>query len=276
MDYLSSNEVKEELFGMLTWFHSFCVNHNINYSLCYGTLIGAIRHKDFIPWDDDIDLVVSRDDYNRILNCLEMIRFESGKRYSLTAIELDNSDYPFIKLIDTSIRVKQEHIEDSGEYLWIDIFPFDSVSMEKKEREQVYKQGRHYRSMIERIKYDTNEFTIKNIKSVIKTLGHPVLKLVGAKHYAKKARMIAIVGNEKYSESEFISNVVWGYGESGTTSKEAFSKIIDVEFHGRNFYAMSNYDEFLRKSYGDYMIIPPKDKRIAHGLKAYRVKELSL
>ena len=96
---------------------------NVNYSIYAGTLLGAIRHGGFIPWDDDIDIVMERNEYERFLNLIKEKYTESGK---FIGFELGIDDFPFIKFINPNISVSSDKIVDK--FLWIDIFSLDYVS----------------------------------------------------------------------------------------------------------------------------------------------------
>ena len=144
MKELTLPELKEIEFDILKVFDAFCKEHNIKYFLAYGTLLGAIRYKKFIPWDDDVDVLVPREDYDRILTL-----FQDDDRYNLFAYE-KNQDYrfPFAKLCDMTTR-KVEFNLDNGVELGVDmdIFPLDywDNDVEKAKQEantNYYKESR--------------------------------------------------------------------------------------------------------------------------------------
>ena len=101
MKELSLQEIKQVELEILKEFNSFCEENNIRYFLAFGTLLGAIRYKGFIPWDDDVDVLVPRDDYNRLLK-----QFQNNEKYCLYAFERDKKySFPFAKLCDMKTRL---------------------------------------------------------------------------------------------------------------------------------------------------------------------------
>lgn len=140
MKELSLQELKEIEFDILKVFDDFCKENNIRYYLAYGTLLGAIRYKKFIPWDDDVDLLIPRDDYNRMIKL-----FKDSERYRLFAFDRNpNFIYPFAKLCDMTTK-KDEFGYENGVELGVDIdlFPLDAwdddLEKAKKEAKRIKK-----------------------------------------------------------------------------------------------------------------------------------------
>ena len=129
---LSQDEIKDGEVSILRAFHEFCENNHLVYSLAYGTLIGAVRHKGFIPWDDDIDVVMPRPDYERFIGLAVSGVFPEGCRVQAT--EVDGFIQSFAKVIDPSISVKSgRNRSETKEWLWIDVFPIDGLPEQKKQ-----------------------------------------------------------------------------------------------------------------------------------------------
>ena len=126
MKYLTLEEIHKEETEILKKFISFCDENNLTYYICGGTLLGAIRHKGFIPWDDDIDVMMPRNEFEK----LEKILNEKKIAENLSFISYDNGNmhYPFGKVINTNIKIDDSCVKDKLEqYLWIDIFPMDGI-----------------------------------------------------------------------------------------------------------------------------------------------------
>ena len=140
MNYLSRDEIENELLKMLSIFHNLCMDNNLRYSLAAGTLLGAIRHHGFIPWDDDVDVMMPRADFER----LKMLEYKlpNGFRFSDFGSFGSGFRLPYLKLINTSIRAQEDVWEGViEEYLWIDIFPLDKIpSDETLNRKIIRKQ----------------------------------------------------------------------------------------------------------------------------------------
>lgn len=133
-EYLSDKQVKSELTALLQVVHEFLVEHNIKYTITAGTLLGAVRHKGFIPWDDDIDIALTREQYDKLV-CLLRERNNSVNEYVYAeGFELGNDDIPYIKIVNKNIFV-EDHTASSNrnefkeDYLWVDVFCWDNVPM---------------------------------------------------------------------------------------------------------------------------------------------------
>ena len=125
MKKLSNVECKEVIFSILKEFADFCDSNKLKYYLAYGTILGAIRHKDFIPWDDDIDVYMPRPDYIRFKTLFKE-RY-SGAKYQLRSDQKNKVDLPFEKVMDMTTIVDTK-MNDVDHHLWIDIFPLDGLS----------------------------------------------------------------------------------------------------------------------------------------------------
>lgn len=267
MRELSGEEIKKELLKMMSWLSDFCDKHDIKYSLAYGTLIGAVRHRGFIPWDDDLDIVMLRKDYERLL--AEASKIEENSDFSILYSENSLSGYPFAKFVNKKIVVKQAMIVAADDYLWIDIFPLDKVPESKIERGKIYKKARYYRTMIESCKFDISDLSNPTLKQRMKACLRPVLNLLGPAYFSNKCNQLARKTYDSCSSSPLVANIVWGYGESGTIIEDQIEPLTKMDFQGREFSVMNCWDLFLRQSYGDYMALPDEQHRASHGLVAY-------
>ena len=267
MKELSLQELKEIEFSMLKMFDVFCKENNIRYYLAYGTLLGAIRYKKFIPWDDDVDVLVPREDYQKVLSL-----FKDSEKYKLFAFEKDsNYRYPFAKICDMTTR-KDEFSYDNGMELGvdIDIFPLDAwdddIDKAKKEA-KIIKKNMFYLGLSKLKKPDS----VNPIKRFIKGIVILICKMLGSKYFIKK--IIKETYKKEQKGKVYVGCKTWCvYGEKGIIPAEAFAESIDVEFEGQMFPAPIGYDEYLTCLYGDYLPEPPKEKqRTHHGFKAYRL-----
>lgn len=270
MEKLSNNELKHELTIMLEWINSFCKRYDIYYSPIAGTLIGIVRHKGFIPWDDDIDLGVLRKDYERLLELRDTLVSESDGLYDIVAVELNNSEFPFIKFINKHIKVKQVNVETSVDYLWIDVFPLDKVPEEKSSREKQCKQTHRYRLLLESAIFKAENITHYTKSNSVKKLLHPILNIVGAPYFGRVISRIA--SRFENTDSNLVCEVVWGYGDKETVRIEEFLKSKEAEFEGVKVQIMSCWDDYLTQTYGDYMTLPDPSKRVSHEVNAWRIE----
>lgn len=136
--YLSLEETQDRLFELLVYFDDVCKTNGLRYWLGYGTLLGAVRHQDFIPWDDDVDVLMPREDYERLLSLGE--RALDGDH---CLVSYRNSPFPFsfTKLCDNRVRVLTEAYEDlAEESLWLDIFTLDSAPDDDRKLERLWRK----------------------------------------------------------------------------------------------------------------------------------------
>ena len=126
---ISNQDSKEKIFSILKWFAEFCDNNNLRYYLAYGTLLGAIRHKDFIPWDDDVDVYMPRPDYEKFIECFA--KQYNDSKYELRSRLNNKVNLPFEKIVDMTTTVRS-NMNDVDDHLWIDIFPLDGLSSSEK------------------------------------------------------------------------------------------------------------------------------------------------
>ena len=140
MKELTTPEIRKRLLDILVVFREFCQENNLNFYLCAGTLLGAVRHGGFIPWDDDIDVAMLRDDYDKLLDIARDNPIIKDK-YKIISYELGTSHYPFLKILDMETQTIQSFSDEGhNNSLWIDIFPFDDVSENTELRKKQYRK----------------------------------------------------------------------------------------------------------------------------------------
>lgn len=258
MKELSLQELKEIEFDILKMFDAFCKENNIRYFLSNGTLLGAVKYKKFIPWDDDVDLLIPREDYNRMISL-----FKDDDRYQLFAYEKKQEyRYPFAKLCDMTTR-KVEPGYNNGIELGVDIdlFPLDAWNDDFKKAKQEVKNIRKNMMCLGLAKLKKPD-SVNSIKRFIKGIVMVFCKMFGSKYFIKK------IIKESYKAektSNYLGCKSWCiYGEREIIPAEAFSGTVEVEFEGEKFPAPIGYDVYLRSLYGDYEKDPPIEKQKSH------------
>ena len=258
MKEISLEEIKKIQLEILQDVHAYCVKNNINYSLAYGTLIGAIRHKGYIPWDDDIDIIMPRADYERFLKTYD------GKEKNLKVIAPSIRSFyyaPYANVVNTKTILLEGNMRRiNGLGIKIDIFPIDSVPNEKTLRMKLFKRVNTIKYLIRRkneriqMRYSKSFFITLLMKIVL--FWFPITKILDVMAKAQDSR-------NPFSEQ--VNNIVWCVaGEKGCFPRKALDSYIDVVFEDGLFKALKGYDSFLRAHYGDYMQLPPEEKRISH------------
>ncbi len=267
MEELSLQELKDIELNLLKVFHSFCVENNITYFLANGSLLGAIRYKGFIPWDDDVDVLVPRDDYNRFISL-----FQDSEEYKLYSFPKNKKfGFPFAKLCDNA-TYKEETNLFHGVTLGvnIDIFPLDNWDddFEKAKKEVAYiskyMQGLEFAKLQKAV-------SVNIIKQLYVGAKMAFCKMLGRGYFISKILRISCKKEQK--GSRYCGCKAWCiYGEREIIPAEAFSKAIEIDFEGGKFFAPVGYDTYLTKLYGDYLPEPPPEKQKTHHcFKAYRL-----
>ncbi len=269
---LNDRQLQLRLLGILKDFKSLCIENNLRFSLFGGTMLGAVRHKGFIPWDDDIDVAMPRDDYEKLKKIFQKGEI-NGHPYLLTS-----GGYPFLKLFDLNTQYEplSDHDIDQYHYLWIDVFPLDGFPDSMEESKKVIKQFRFYRKVLgyscRRI---FNGATIQEklynfVKKIItfKLVWCLLTRCIGEQNIAdwidKKAQTY------KYGASDYIGCVSFGlYGIGERIKRSEAEKICYLDFEGESMPAFSCWDIYLKGIYGEYMVLPPVEKRGSHEIKGY-------
>ena len=254
---LSEKEYKDRLFDMLVKFDEFCNKYKLDYSLCGGTLLGAIRHKGFIPWDDDIDVVMPRPDYEKFKRLV--------KKYPLAPnLVFDISYEGYVqKIIDKDTYLKARYAS-VDKHLWMDVFPIDGLPDNKKEAEDRLMKALNIRKLTVRSDARIGEGTTK-FRSIAKLPVILPLKMIGKKRFADL--LIRFSRKYKYNGSYYVGAVSSSCGKGELLIRSEYEKKVDVEFNGRTFKAMACYDSYLTNMYGDYMKLPEEHERLGHELK---------
>ncbi len=252
---LSDNEVKKIQLGILDTVHNFCVQSGkINYFLAYGTLIGAIRHKGYIPWDDDIDIGMLREDYELFKATFN----QSNSRYYLSDATIDpKHDRPFARIYDKNYVIYQNDKvvkqEDKPSPPFIDLFIMDNASdndIEVKEQFEWRSKLRRFCKLKYGVPIVSNPNPIQRIKYTLLAL--PPVRFY-LKMMMRKAQMFSHI------ETKRVGDFLGYYGY--LAPKTIFDHYVDVEFEGKMYKAPAGYDELLTIIYGDYMTPPPPEKR---------------
>ncbi len=264
MKQLSHREIQLYLMDILKAVDSFCRENGIRYSMAYGTLLGAVRHKGFIPWDDDIDLVMPRPDYERFVATFGQ---EPGSRYRCLHHKLgaggDRFVHFFSKVEDTRTRSLQGKGCEYDFGLNIDIFPLDG----KPEDPAVQKMmERRLTSYAHRLNICGTGFDLLNFHQPLftKLEAH----LMGAEHWCRK--IDSAVRAYPYGNSRLAGAVsVTHNGTREIFERAMLEDCIDLNFEGCPFRAFRRWDEWLTQMFGDYMTPPPEGRRKTHDLTVY-------
>lgn len=260
MKKLTNSEHKKIMIEMLAYINDICQKNNINYTLIGGSLIGAIRHKGIIPWDDDIDIGLMHDDYVKLLAILKK---EKNNQYKVFDDEIEDYYYPYAKLVSQTTILEEKNLRKLKDYgIFIDIFEYNFTPDDEAARKK------HYRKIKLRQKLIGGYFNIRKDGGIIRKIRNQFCNLLGIKLILK------IFNKElhKYNNIKtgyLISNWPQYSMEKEVMKTEYFEEFMFVKFEGMDVMITKKYDKMLTQVFGDYMTLPPEDKRVAHNIKIY-------
>ena len=268
---LSISEIKKCELNILKEYTDYCEKNNLKYYLAYGTLLGAIRHKGFIPWDDDIDVYMPRPDYEKFLKLTGYNPIKPNLETRLYDFCTNKNIYPFAKVIDNKTIVYEKGKSKKNiSGIWIDIFPLDGFPEDVNKAKSLYNKYltlRNFQDLATTKPFYANQNLFKKI---IKTLFvAPLVRLYDVKKICRKMDLLA--QSYSYEDSNLVSDVTWGDNIESYIKKSELEPAITVEFEKHLFKAPCGWNEYLTRLYGDYMQLPPENERITHGFVAYQI-----
>ena len=267
-------EMQNMLRDLMHELHTICENHGLSYSITDGTLLGAVRHNDIIPWDDDIDIIMPRPDYNKLMTIIQQ---NYAEEYILYNYPCDGYIYPYGKFCKKGTLLFEKTLDKkySQLALYIDIFPLDGFPvLTEKQSDTMFSKAEKYKNMTARAtgRIFVSSVWWKKPFVIFRWLQKMLLNIPGYKYYLKK--QIDITKTYAFEDCDdvgFISS--WIGGRQGIISKQEFYDQQLYSFGQYSFWGIKNYDKKLKGLYGDYMTPPPIHQRTApHAYDLY-VKE---
>lgn len=269
---LSSIELRDLQFAeieILKVFVKICERNGLQYYIIGGTLLGAIRHGGFIPWDDDIDIAMPRKDYEKLI---ELLKEQLSEPYSFLHYTIcENYREYSLKIIHKNIYCYEDKldVEKSKTNLWIDILPLDAVPNNKF----VYAIFKMTVYLWKALLSFKNIDTIKNNKKrplferlLIKFAQIVPVKRVISRNFVMNALDYTIKSCD-YETSYNVGSFMGAYRFREVVPKKYFGVSSKCDFEGMQLIAPEKIDDYLHHIYGDYMKLPPEDKRCGHIVK---------
>ena len=262
------DELKKIELNILKKFDQICRDNNLEYSLAYGTMIGAVRHHGFIPWDDDIDVLMKREDYEKLLKLkYEDNNFEiKSYRYS------KNYYYPFSKMIDKRTYLEEDWRAEKDMGVYIDIFPLDNLNFTssgeelKKDFDNVISKAIKYTNIAFIMGHKLSHHKGLNIRYITKLL-LLILTYPFKRAIIKKADLL----NAKNKNGNYSAMLLQISTNCPFIDSHSFDEIIYMDFEGFKAPVYKNYDNILTIEYGDYMTPPPvEEQKSNHWFNAYK------
>lgn len=245
---------------------SLCDKYELTYYMLGGTMLGAIRHKGFIPWDDDIDLGMPRYDYEKLLEIapkelsshLKIVNYRNTPQYM----------YYITRVLDTQTKVIEERIGNDNKYtnVSIDIFPIDGTPNNNIMRKIYYFRVLSHRALMSLCYKDSIDrkrhrgFAEKILLWIMEKI--PVEKMTTP--YKQKCKIDKLLRKYDVNKSDYIGNIMGAYRTKEIVPASLYGKDAMYQFEDIKLRGIEKYDEYLTTLYGDYMQLPPEDKRKTH------------
>ena len=262
MKRLTREEYKERLLAMMLKIDRVCRENGFRYSIVYGTLLGSVRHQGFIPWDDDMDIAMTRSEYAKLRGYIA-----EHPELELSCIDISNHPdtiYACGKICDTKTVVKESHFRTVEGYgAFIDVFLLDNIPDDEKERKRFKSYARYLAKLI--------QHSSKRVPGKPEGLKHAFL-LYGAFVYAHCFSTNKLVKKLDVYCTKYNGTETKCFGVPffiSVLNKEDFAELIELPFEGQKFLGPKNYDNVLSCSYENYKRVPPPEERTDHSVECY-------
>lgn len=248
-------DFKNALLGVLSEFHEFCEQHQLRYYLIGGGLIGALRHKGFIPWDDDVDVAMPREDYEKFL----ALKDEIPEGYKLSIpFKCDGYTNTMPRMYSAQYKIQEQFIKRFTIGPWIDIFPldntFDNALLRKLHFRLIY-----IFKVLNACKLGGISVEEGRKKAKSKLYVYYLLKPVPKVLLSKPFEWLQVI---KRKPSRFVGNLMGRWKEKEIIEAKELAETVMLPFEAISLRTFKNYDAWLHRVYGDYMQLPPKEMQV--------------
>ena len=260
--FLSITEEQQAELEVMKELHSYCVKHGLNYVLGYGTLLGAVRHQGFIPWDNDMDILMPRSDVEKLveLNKTEPI----GHNIRLFHYTTDkNYHYPIVRACNMKTIVQptylREQIDDMG--VWVDVFPLDGISRPKLIFQKPLRN--FYLKMMNATMYVPESESGKKEK-----LRSFIIRHMPDKNHKYERHLSSVCAWSNYEKAKTVCVICEEEPpfEKQLMDREDVENPMLAPYEDAEFFIPRNADKYLTLQYGDYMQLPPEEDRMTHSI----------
>ena len=250
-------ELRNLQMGILDHIHQFCESHRITYFLSSGSLIGAVRHKGYIPWDDDLDIYMPRSEYEKFV---QAYHDTTGVYRILNPKKESHYFYTFAKVVDQRTLMVEDETQGYEIGVYVDVFPVDYVPEDMKQREKVFRR--------KRLLYKIRRSKLSQQNPYKSALAYWCYRLLP----------VTVNQLNRWIENLIVrkgpTQMVCNMTEAGPGLTHCFpaacmDSVTDIAFEDRIYKTMVGYKKYLECTYGDYMTLPPEDQRVTHHFKAY-------
>lgn len=271
------NELQQEEFRIMCELTKFLKENNITYYLYAGTLLGAVRHKGFIPWDDDIDLILKRNDFNKAEDLIIKSKLlDSGFHYqSATHSKYYSLSFSKLRTKTINLREKIPKTQEGNIGAWVDLFAYDQIPDDENLRIEQFNKVSKYNKLIRIFSLTQAKNTDKGIKYLVKNsiriINEKMHKMYFFMPYLRRSRLKWMT---KYNDTVTMESAELCYmfynsfQEYSATiiRNELLEETTSYEFEGAYFDGPLSADEVLTNTYGDYMTLPDEEDRKTHSI----------
>lgn len=262
MRELSLREIQMCSLEVLMDIDRVCRANSLKYCILFGTLIGAVRHKGFIPWDDDIDIGMSRNDYESFLKIYK----EQGRFRIVNPSTEEKCPYMITRISDDRYMLESPYGSDYNIGAFVDIYPHDGVGNTDDSVNSIVSKSQKYSRGLAKCLEKNPVISVKKLhRGLKKWLLLPLFiipKIIGVEYYREKLDKLR--STYDYENSIFVGCVCWALTKKEVFQKEWIEEIIEMNFEDKIVMAPKYYDEMLKRSYGKYMELPPEKDRVGH------------
>ena len=254
-------EMQAKLLDMLAWFDAFCRENGLRYYALGGTLLGAVRHEGFIPWDDDVDVGMPRKDYERLARLMGS-RIHDGYVLETEYSEDPKFCYPFTKLYDTGTTLEENVSTGLKRGLFLDIFPLDGIGNGEQADLKWFRKIKHRNQF-----YLARICAVRKGRSRLKNLAVVLAKTLPdrmADNRTMRIRISEMCRKYGFDDCRWAGSLLGNWWEKELMPREIFGEPKEYLFEGRRILGVEDAEGYLTAIYGDWRSLPPEEKRATH------------
>ena len=255
------DQLQNRLLEMLRFFHAFCEANHLRYYIIGGTLLGALRHQGFIPWDDDVDIGMPRSDYDAFLRLFGTTAID---RYAVESASSDDENFcfPYAKLFDTSTTLIENTKKPLKRGIYLDIFPLDGAGNSLREAMLHFAaiDGKKTLLSMRMTKISNRRAGYKN--AILRIVQALPACMICEKNLSRQ--IDALCRQKDFDGCALVGNLTGAWGKKEIVPRELFGMPRLYRFEDLSVYGLERPEAYLAHIYGDWQKLPPESKRVSH------------